>query len=120
MGLSELHAAAEPTAPDPWAYHLTSLRNLHIHRQPVGLVSNSHWMEYKLRPLDAQASLPTVTLPVTDDLPALAGQDYLAVVNSLFVKFEQCAILRSEEHTSELQSLMRISYTVFCLTKKIQ
>src|SRR3546814_7692705 len=36
-----------------------------------------------------------------------------------------CAItgarpLRSEEHTSELQSLMRISYAVFCLKKKKQ
>src|SRR3546814_10711919 len=29
-------------------------------------------------------------------------------------------ILRSEEHTSELQSLMRISYAVFCLKKKKQ
>src|SRR3546814_1260007 len=28
--------------------------------------------------------------------------------------------LRSEEHTSELQSLMRISYAVFCLKKKIK
>src|SRR3546814_5549118 len=28
--------------------------------------------------------------------------------------------IRSEEHTSELQSLMRISYAVFCLTKKIK
>src|SRR3546814_4706323 len=28
------------------------------------------------------------------------------------------APLRSEEHTSELQSLMRISYAVFCLKKK--
>src|SRR3546814_8111558 len=28
------------------------------------------------------------------------------------------AIVRSEEHTSELQSLMRISYAVFCLKKK--
>src|SRR3546814_7828896 len=28
------------------------------------------------------------------------------------------AVLRSEEHTSELQSLMRISYAVFCLKKK--
>src|SRR3546814_2687761 len=28
------------------------------------------------------------------------------------------ANLRSEEHTSELQSLMRISYAVFCLKKK--
>src|SRR3546814_1100460 len=30
------------------------------------------------------------------------------------------AVLRSEEHTSELQSLMRISYAVFCLKKKKQ
>src|SRR3546814_2399708 len=29
-------------------------------------------------------------------------------------------VLRSEEHTSELQSLMRISYAVFCLKKKRQ
>src|SRR3546814_9885069 len=29
-------------------------------------------------------------------------------------------IVRSEEHTSELQSLMRISYAVFCLNKKIK
>src|SRR3546814_2048515 len=28
------------------------------------------------------------------------------------------AVLRSEEHTSELQSLIRISYAVFCLKKK--
>src|SRR3546814_20037988 len=32
----------------------------------------------------------------------------------------EVAINRSEEHTSELQSLMRISYAVFCLKKKIQ
>src|SRR3546814_1124457 len=31
---------------------------------------------------------------------------------------EEGAALRSEEHTSELQSLMRISYAVFCLKKK--
>src|SRR3546814_5544919 len=30
-----------------------------------------------------------------------------------------CLEQRSEEHTSELQSLMRISYAVFCLKKKI-
>src|SRR3546814_1996031 len=31
---------------------------------------------------------------------------------------EGVVTLRSEEHTSELQSLMRISYAVFCLNKK--
>src|SRR3546814_3692638 len=31
---------------------------------------------------------------------------------------EAAALVRSEEHTSELQSLLRISYAVFCLKKK--
>src|SRR3546814_5552038 len=43
---------------------------------------------------------------------------------TIFDRVCQQAILnrvgRSEEHTSELQSLMRISYAVFCLKKKIQ
>src|SRR3546814_9581826 len=34
------------------------------------------------------------------------------------VIFAPIMTLRSEEHTSELQSLMRISYAVFCLKKK--
>src|SRR3546814_8643574 len=42
-------------------------------------------------------------------------EDILAIKNA-----RQAALLegRSEEHTSELQSLMRISYAVFCLKKK--
>src|SRR3546814_5775631 len=36
------------------------------------------------------------------------------------VRDRQAAADRSEEHTSELQSLMRISYAVFCLKKKNQ
>src|SRR3546814_3562811 len=41
--------------------------------------------------------------------PTNTGKTYLAVER-----------MRSEEHTSELQSLMRISYAVFCLKKKTQ
>src|SRR3546814_3388432 len=37
-----------------------------------------------------------------------------------YYKHKDHPTLRSEEHTSELQSLMRISYAVFCLTKKLQ
>src|SRR3546814_5032511 len=37
-----------------------------------------------------------------------------------FASWSQEMICRSEEHTSELQSLMRISYAVFCLKKKNQ
>src|SRR3546814_10761282 len=35
-----------------------------------------------------------------------------------FDAFQPSRVTRSEEHTSELQSLMRISYAVFCLKKK--
>src|SRR3546814_6980686 len=38
--------------------------------------------------------------------------------NSARRSAKMSTILRSEEHTSELQSLMRISYAVFCLKKK--
>src|SRR3546814_10283732 len=37
-----------------------------------------------------------------------------------FHAHRQQTFIRSEEHTSELQSLMRISYAVFCLKKKTQ
>src|SRR3546814_1626804 len=43
----------------------------------------------------------------------------LVSVGALIFVGEQLSVLgRSEEHTSELQSLMRISYAVFCLKKK--
>src|SRR3546814_5582337 len=45
--------------------------------------------------------------------PYKGGMRFHPSVNLSILKF-----LRSEEHTSELQSLMRISYAVFCLKKK--
>src|SRR3546814_5495716 len=39
---------------------------------------------------------------------------------SLTERIPSKTVKRSEEHTSELQSLMRISYAVFCLKKKTQ
>src|SRR3546814_9462227 len=41
-----------------------------------------------------------------------------ALVVPLRARRQVLGVLRSEEHTSELQSLMRISYAVFCLKKK--
>src|SRR3546814_2781930 len=40
------------------------------------------------------------------------------LLQELFRQPREARKLRSEEHTSELQSLMRISYAVFCLKKK--
>src|SRR3546814_4511548 len=44
----------------------------------------------------------------------------LVTETSIYALFQAAFIpgFRSEEHTSELQSLMRISYAVFCLKKK--
>src|SRR3546814_9276703 len=46
--------------------------------------------------------------------------DLHALHCSAGVIWDHCTSSRSEEHTSELQSLMRISYAVFCLEKKKQ
>src|SRR3546814_10499207 len=43
--------------------------------------------------------------------------DRLIRVCGVDVPRERVLLLRSEEHTSELQSLMRLSYAVFCLNK---
>src|SRR3546814_3437633 len=54
-------------------------------------------------------------------LDAPADVEVLMVANALCYGVAICARnagSRSEEHTSELQSLMRISYAVFCLKKK--
>src|SRR3546814_7302576 len=51
--------------------------------------------------------------------PPMSGKkldELIADVSSHFKNPSE--IVRSEEHTSELQSLMRISYAVFCLKKK--
>src|SRR3546814_8615380 len=45
----------------------------------------------------------------------LRGLDFVQIPTTLLAQVDSS---RSEEHTSELQSLMRISYAVFCLKKK--
>src|SRR3546814_3771526 len=50
-------------------------------------------------------------------VPLAQGLDHMLNVFGLAKAMER-NIGRSEEHTSELQSLMRISYAVFCLKKK--
>src|SRR3546814_10230761 len=51
-----------------------------------------------------------------EDLGLIQGSGWLFQGLDLYIGERDC--LRSEEHTSELQSLMRISYAVFCLKKK--
>src|SRR3546814_4405731 len=74
------------------------------------------------------SSPPTVSVtPVTRPVTALLSPSGVPPVAPPVTPLVTCdsapvavaTTLRSEEHTSELQSLMRISYAVFCLKKKI-
>src|SRR3546814_1391643 len=66
-------------------------------------------------PAEAFALMVVVPVTVAVGLDGdLQGAFFLGVTMVIYVAWS----LRSEEHTSELQSLMRISYAVFCLKKK--
>src|SRR3546814_4468291 len=58
------------------------------------------------------SALPSADYALTIARPYSFLQDYTEAVEAKQQR------IRSEEHTSELQSLMRISYAVFCLKKK--
>src|SRR3546814_1543811 len=81
-----------------------------LRRERVALIDEAAALDAELplrRALDFWARVDTVDGHAVDramDVMALAPLAEVPV--------------RSEEHTSELQSLMRISYAVFCLTKK--
>src|SRR3546814_7199846 len=59
--------------------------------------------------------LPSTSLSSTH--PAPSGIDRICA-RVVWCRVLSVRVQRSEEHTSELQSLMRISYAVFCLKKK--
>src|SRR3546814_4923378 len=80
---------------------------LHPHRQPGGQLRRV-LAEFDLRQV-AQAR------GVFADQRVVRGETWLAADHAHLAGEHSS---RSEEHTSELQSLMRISYAVFCLKKK--
>src|SRR3546814_3411841 len=64
----------------------------------------------------------TKLVPPATDAPGPSGPGSGIVIHASDSddgrRLRNSAMFRSEEHTSELQSLMRISYAVFCLKKK--
>src|SRR3546814_10420252 len=65
---------------------------------------------------NAQLEIPEdVELPLLTPINTMDPEDIAAEVETWLAEGFRT---RSEEHTSELQSLMRISYAVFCLKKK--
>src|SRR3546814_3115529 len=82
-------------------YHLLSVRLKYNHTDEKTQVGEP-WSREPGEGAGGRAPLFAVLQGVLDPLP----------------HFRSLRHVRSEEHTSELQSLMRISYAVFCLKKK--
>src|SRR3546814_4991699 len=70
--------------------------------------------------LTKAASLPSMPTASTAaaSLPETVMSPFSNASTETFSPGRRNMVERSEEHTSELQSLMRISYAVFCLKKK--
>src|SRR3546814_3407575 len=99
---------------------------------PYATIFRSQVVEAEVAPLGVEETIVFRLGPrwqraaVLGDALDMAAQFYLlgkqigaraAIVGAL-ARPARGMRLRSEEHTSELQSLMRISYAVFCLKKK--
>src|SRR3546814_5166298 len=88
---------------------------------------NPHWNGSGHSQRETLAQIQAAHLGIGDEFGRRAGKQHLAVIDDAGAidEVERLADImvgdqhaRSEEHTSELQSLMRISYAVFCLKKK--
>src|SRR3546814_2191675 len=90
---------------------------------PTGQAYASEWMAAQADPevmLAVAKAVPPMVLDFIDRAPKVAEKfDDLPKDRSL-TDLSDAELKRSEEHTSELQSLMRISYAVFCLKNKKQ
>src|SRR3546814_6347926 len=79
----------------------------------------AHMAELGIVAAAGMASITKLAAHIRDDsderIPAAARLALIELTEQIEML---TARIRSEEHTSELQSLMRISYAVFCLKKK--
>src|SRR3546814_6099886 len=101
--------------PTPMAMHLADITGMSIDISAYGGMA---WACINMHCGPRALALRSATPPESATLHELVrGQDGydLRVIYPLMTASEP---MRSEEHTSELQSLMRISYAVFCLKKK--
>src|SRR3546814_7135889 len=99
--------------------YTTLFRSLEVYRKGhlVWLLDKSSWLYINAVPTSGNAppAWPTTSNAYWQNMtpPSIASDRSPTPPEEL-----PEGTLRSEEHTSELQSLMRISYAVFCLKKK--
>src|SRR3546814_2386751 len=90
--------------------------------RPVPLVIEpaEHHADRRLFHTGAEIAQHPVTRLRCQNLPDMLADQGKVVARTDVLADEAIAQIRSEEHTSELQSLMRISYAVFCLKNKTE
>src|SRR3546814_1802660 len=84
-----------------------------IHSDPFSALSSNHWLS---SPTGRPVAMPRLPSPLAVPATSRCAQRWPSVKRDR--KQPAVTAPRSEEHTSELQSLMRTSYAVFCLKKK--
>src|SRR3546814_469924 len=86
----------------------------------INLLDNAAKYSPKGSPIDLRLSRrkDAVMMEVTDQGQGIPPAELEQVFDMFYRVKARDRQVRSEEHTSELQSLMRNSYAVFCLTKK--
>src|SRR3546814_6630931 len=89
---------------EPWSLTLSQTNSIALMRRSISKIFRTNWSGLRL---ESQQGLWEKLGPIT------AATSVRRLRSSRMPQAE-----RSEEHTSELQSLMRISYAVFCLKKK--
>src|SRR3546814_9032011 len=107
IGTSPLYAFRETFA----GHHKLTMDPEHI----LGVISLMFWSMMLV------VTLKYVTIIMRADNKGEGGSLALLALISGRTKTQRWSrgiVMRSEEHTSELQSLMRLSYAVFCLKKK--
>src|SRR3546814_7043442 len=107
--------------------HIQRKRRVHFH----AFMLDVHARMREVRKAEAGDPIPIVAEALTRDVRCLAFDEMVVnnsadamILSRLFTALIERGVTvvatsnRSEEHTSELQSLMRISYAVFCLKTK--
>src|SRR3546814_8511514 len=104
---AEFHIAAEASL-------IGSVLAKREHMMYLGGITIDHFID-KAHARAWQRLLSDVT--ITDELSLQLNDNELSDAHVKRIAASRHGQARSEEHTSELQSLMRISYAVFCLKK---
>src|SRR3546814_8264479 len=103
---------------------LAILDHVHLHRVDVDAdVLADHFQQFALQQRQVVRAGAVGALLGDDDAQAVLGDGGGVLLGLQEIEHSHASTPedlaeRSEEHTSELQSLMRISYAVFCLKKK--